>query len=379
MSDYQSALPVRTEQNGDVVAKIADGTTSTQLLSVDSQGNLSVKLKDGYGNALDSTHISSKYALDIMILDPVSGSGIDPRIIRALTAADVVSAAQSGTWNITDITGTISLPTGAATEATLAAINNKLVSGTDIGDVTVNNAAGAAAVNIQDGGNSITVDAVNLDIRDLTAADVVTANQGAANTIANAWAVHPTDGTNSQAYLATGEAKVAVTQPLPAGSNNIGSVESNTRDGSGNQITSVSGGAHRGLDVALMNSTGPIDTTNPLPVVISNAVSGTEVLDFKQASAVAAAASDTHTYTVTAGKTCALQQIVASGSGKIKVEISFGAALKIVLFNSTSSPNVNYVFANPQAQAAGTTINVKIYNLDKQAQDLYSSIEGVES
>lgn len=39
--------------------------------------------------------------------------------------------------------------------------------GVDIGDVTVNNAAGASAVNIQDGGNSITVDASNLDIRDL--------------------------------------------------------------------------------------------------------------------------------------------------------------------------------------------------------------------
>lgn len=50
------------------------------------------------------------------------------------------------------------LPAGAATEATLSAINGKLVSGTDIGDVTVNNAAGASAVNIQDGGNSITVD-----------------------------------------------------------------------------------------------------------------------------------------------------------------------------------------------------------------------------
>lgn len=40
-------------------------------------------------------------------------------------------------------------------------------SGVDIGDVTINNASGASAVNIQDGGNSITVDAVNLDIRDL--------------------------------------------------------------------------------------------------------------------------------------------------------------------------------------------------------------------
>lgn len=39
--------------------------------------------------------------------------------------------------------------------------------GVDIGDVTINNAAGASAVNIQDGGNSITVDAADLDIRDL--------------------------------------------------------------------------------------------------------------------------------------------------------------------------------------------------------------------
>lgn len=45
-----------------------------------------------------------------------------------------------------------------ATQTTLAALNAKMVTGTDIGDVTINNAAGAAAVNIQDGGNSITVD-----------------------------------------------------------------------------------------------------------------------------------------------------------------------------------------------------------------------------
>ena len=54
-----------------------------------------------------------------------------------------------------------------ASESTLSTLNAKFVSGTDIGDVTINNAGGAAAVNIQDGGNSITVDANNLDIRDL--------------------------------------------------------------------------------------------------------------------------------------------------------------------------------------------------------------------
>lgn len=65
-------------------------------------------------------------------------------------------------------------------------------------------------------------------IRALTASDVVTANQGTANTIANAWKVAPTDGTNSQAYLATGEAKVSVTQALPTGANVIGSVNQGT-------------------------------------------------------------------------------------------------------------------------------------------------------
>jgi hypothetical protein len=47
---------------------------------------------------------------------------------------------------------TLPLPTGAAT----AALQTQ--PGVDIGDVTINNASGASAVNIQDGGNSITVD-----------------------------------------------------------------------------------------------------------------------------------------------------------------------------------------------------------------------------
>ena len=44
------------------------------------------------------------------------------------------------------------LPTGAATEA------KQTQPGVDIGDVTINNTSGAGAVNIQDGGNSITID-----------------------------------------------------------------------------------------------------------------------------------------------------------------------------------------------------------------------------
>jgi hypothetical protein len=59
---------------------------------------------------------------------PVTDNG------SSLTVDGTVAATQSGTWTL-----------GAN-------------SGVDIGDVTINNAAGASAVNIQDGGNSITVD-----------------------------------------------------------------------------------------------------------------------------------------------------------------------------------------------------------------------------
>lgn len=106
---------------------------------------------------------------------------------RLKTSATIDAALPAGTNNIGDVDVLSSaLPTGAstlaeqqsqttllgtidadtstlaavdyATQTTLAAINAKMVTGTDIGDVTINNAAGAAAVNIQDGGNAITVD-----------------------------------------------------------------------------------------------------------------------------------------------------------------------------------------------------------------------------
>lgn len=52
------------------------------------------------------------------------------------------------------------IPSHAVTNAGTFAVQstNQANSGVDIGDVTINNASGASAVNIQDGGNSITVD-----------------------------------------------------------------------------------------------------------------------------------------------------------------------------------------------------------------------------
>lgn len=100
-----------------------------------------------------------------------------------ITVSGTVAATQSGAWNITNITGTISLPTGAAT----AALQTQ--PGVDIGDVTVNNAAGAAAVNIQDGGNSITVDGTVSISGTVTVSGTIAVSGTVAVTQSGSWSV----------------------------------------------------------------------------------------------------------------------------------------------------------------------------------------------
>jgi hypothetical protein len=55
------------------------------------------------------------------------GASYDARQIRALTSADVVSSAQSGSWTV-GITGTVPLPTGASTSALQTSGNASLTS-----------------------------------------------------------------------------------------------------------------------------------------------------------------------------------------------------------------------------------------------------------
>jgi len=104
-------------------------------------------------------------------------AGVHYQIVKlaygALDAATVVdttnrfptSAAQSGTWNITNISGTISLPTGAATAAKQPALGTAGSASADV--ITVQGVASMTPlqiadnggnISIDDGGNSITVD-----------------------------------------------------------------------------------------------------------------------------------------------------------------------------------------------------------------------------
>lgn len=86
-----------------------------QIFSANAAYAPGTNMYDGTGNALTSQVNGSKRALDVGI--NVSGVQVDPRTRTwsLLNSTDSVNAVQSGTWNLGNITGTISLPTLAAT------------------------------------------------------------------------------------------------------------------------------------------------------------------------------------------------------------------------------------------------------------------------
>ena len=84
---------------------------------------------------------------------PISDDG------NSITVDGTIAATQSGTWNLTNITGTVSLPTGAATESTLSTLDGKITA-CNTGAVTLTSQSNpfTSAIPISDDGGSLTVD-----------------------------------------------------------------------------------------------------------------------------------------------------------------------------------------------------------------------------
>lgn len=85
----------------------------------------------------------------------VDASGSTSPVSGTVTAEQGTAAAVAGAWPVKLTDGTDTALVTAAGELNVLASAQP---GVDIGDVTVNNAGGVAAVNVQDGGNSLTVD-----------------------------------------------------------------------------------------------------------------------------------------------------------------------------------------------------------------------------
>lgn len=126
-----------------------------------------------------------------------------------------VAATQSGLWNInslTNITGTVSLPTGAATEVTLGNIYTELQGG-------------------------ITVDAVDLDIRDL-------------------------DCATDRVSICSDGTPVGSANPLPVDVTFPAAIDVNLHDGAGNPITSTAFVGITALDVTIVATNTVLNLEN---------------------------------------------------------------------------------------------------------------------
>lgn len=282
---------------GTIATQQTDGTQKTQIVDA---GGEAVTVTGGKldVNATISGSSGGTSSIDDAAFTAASDSGTP---MMGFASADTVDSGDVGV-----------LAMDTARNLKVIAQSN---SGVDIGDVTINNAAGASAVNIQDGGNAITVDnggtfATQVDGAALTALQLIddtvatlgtttyteTTTKGnvigAVRRDANTTLVDTTNEVAPLQVNATGELKVAQIQALPAGTNNIGDVDVASIAAGDNNIGNVdivtvpadpfganadaaaTAGGTGSIQAKLRNLTSTNDSIKTAVETIDNAVSG---------------------------------------------------------------------------------------------------------
>ena len=302
MADSAFKTQVSADENANTLAnpmfiQLSDGTSGLSVTGGVLDVNATVVLDTSYVD--DSAFVigTDRVNAQGFLADETATDSVDEGDIglarMTLDRRMITSSEQSGTWNIGTVT-------------TLTGITND--------------------VNIADGGNSITVDAVDLDIRDLThVSDSVQIGDGTTtadvlNGTIDALYVAITDGTNTLAPNADGSINVNVT-----------------------------------------------------------ASAGTPVADYKTA-VPGAGAADNHDYTV-AGTTFELDSIGWGGSGKVKVEVQTGpiASLATVYVGfAEKDASEQFIFPTPIiVPATGTgTVRAIVTNRQGASVSVYSTITG---
>jgi len=155
--DEGDAGAVRMSANRNLYVRVRDNAGNERGLNVDASGRA---LVDASGVAVPVTDNGTTLSVDdgagsLTVDGTVSVSGA---VDTELTTADLDTGVGADTRAVVGLVRAESgggLLVGSANPLPVIGAAN---SGVDIGDVTINNAAGASAVNVQDGGNSLTVD-----------------------------------------------------------------------------------------------------------------------------------------------------------------------------------------------------------------------------
>lgn len=253
----------------------------------------------------------------------------------ALTAdvTGTVAATQSGTWDINNISGTVSLPTGAATSAKQPALGSAGTASSDV--ITVQGIAGMTAVQVDGSGVTQPV------------SGTVTANAGTGNfTVVQATAAN---------LNATVTGTVSATQSGTWDINNIsGTVSLPTGASTESTLSAMSG--------KLPSTLGQTTMANSLAVTVASDQSA-----IKMAQTNSKGEFVRNDYTSTSVTTSAYTQLIASTSADYSaVEIfdSSGQTLKLAIGGSGSEVDQFLIFPGgngriPYTVASGSRISIR--------------------
>lgn len=327
MADANTSLPVRTQSNGDVVAFIADGTVSTQLLKVNSDGSIP------FGNI--SAVADFNYGL------------VGAQTLR--TAAEIGNSTGAADFNF-----------GASSAQTLRVA------------ALLGNAAGVIDYNY--GAVGAQTIRTASEIGNATGAASFNYGAASAQTLRTAAQIGNATGAADFNYGTIGAQSLRVASQV---GNAAGAADFN------NGVTGA-----QTLRVAANLAVAGADVTNanPVPVTITNTPAGTLVNKYNTTSSLAAGSSANHDYTITSGKTLSARKFWASASGKIKADVKTspdGVTFTTYWtgFNSTATPNIDIDLNALEIQDSGTgsVVRITITNDDLQAFNVYSTISGVEN
>lgn len=274
-----SALPTgaatsANQTNGSQQTKVTDGTNSVAVLNTAPAGT-------EYGLVVRTIPSGTQPVSGTITVQQPTAANLNATVVfpSAQPVSGTITADQGGTWNITNISGTISLPTGAATETTLAklALAQGSTTSGQFGPL-MQGAVTTSAPSYTTGQTSplsLTLSgALRVDASGSTqpVSGTVTSNQGTAAALAGAWPVEITDGANvlgtaahpiridptgttNQPISGSVTANIGTTNGLALDTTVSASQPRKLQDGSGNAITSLAVGSSRGINTAELGMT----------------------------------------------------------------------------------------------------------------------------
>jgi hypothetical protein len=289
--------------------------------------------------------------------------------IAANTAA--IQANQTNGSQVTQITGTLPLPTGAATSALQSTGNNvlgsillDLTNGSQITQITgaipagtnnIGNVGGLGTAGTPSGG-VVSIQGVSggtaVPISGAITLTSTTANQGTPNTVANAWPFKVTDGTNTAAVKAASTA-AAATDPALVVSISPNSVSS-TKDAADGPVSPGTAAANSQLIGMVYNSSAQAPTNGQQLAVQSDQYGNmlSVLPDMIVTGQSAQTATVNNILTTTSGS--AATNVANYRSGSVQV-VSSASGGTFIFECSNDDVNFQPLVAYNQATTTGTT------------------------